>query len=466
MKLLELFAGSRSVGKEAEKLGIEVFSVDKFITENIDFVGGVEEITKEFILEKLGTPDIIWASPVCSVWSKIGWHLFWDAKKYSETNKFFPIHPFASESVEMVRKTIEIFSWFPSAIFFMENPEGFLSKHPVINNFVHHNLHTNLHRHTVTYCQYGDTVRKPTHIWTNCINWQPRKTCRNGDNCHILNPRKTDFGTKGKPKKERSKIPAELCKEILENAMQKLFPAVTVNNDFNGHGKIILNDDLRNYPGNKGSFGVYHNIINHIPVHKIYIEPFLGSGAIMRYKKPAQTNWGNDIDENIISKWREVSAAQIKLTVMPALKLLSTVTADRDTFVYIDAPYLKHTRRSRRNIYKYEMNERQHRELLFLVLTANFNCMISHYPCSLYDEMLKDWNKVEFEVMTHTGKRTEAIYMNYPIPTKLHDYRYIGKDCWDRQRIHRKIDRWANRLKTLPELERNAILDKFNIFDK
>jgi len=38
MKLLELFAGSRSVGKEAEKLGMEVFSVDVKDFENIDLI--------------------------------------------------------------------------------------------------------------------------------------------------------------------------------------------------------------------------------------------------------------------------------------------------------------------------------------------------------------------------------------------------------------------------------------------
>ena len=42
MKLLELFAGSRSVGKEAEKLGIDVFSVDWTDYENINLVKDIE----------------------------------------------------------------------------------------------------------------------------------------------------------------------------------------------------------------------------------------------------------------------------------------------------------------------------------------------------------------------------------------------------------------------------------------
>lgn len=73
-KLLELFAGSRSVGKEAEKLGFEVYSVDKFINENMSCICDIQELTKDFITDNFGTPDIIWGSPVCSAWSKVGWH--------------------------------------------------------------------------------------------------------------------------------------------------------------------------------------------------------------------------------------------------------------------------------------------------------------------------------------------------------------------------------------------------------
>jgi hypothetical protein len=38
-------------------------------------------------------------------------------------------------------------------------------------------------RHTITYCQYGDTRMKPTDIWTNVGWWQPKTACNNGDTC-------------------------------------------------------------------------------------------------------------------------------------------------------------------------------------------------------------------------------------------------------------------------------------------
>lgn len=223
-RVLELFAGSRSIGKQAETMGMQVLSVDKFVAEG-NILMGVEEITKEWIIAELGgEPDIIWGSPVCSAWSKTGWFHYWDTQIYKLTNSFIAKKPFANESIEMVRKTIEIFSWFPNAIFFMENPEGMLQMHPVINYFKVYGLP--VRKTTVTYCRYGDTIRKPTQIWNNCMNWQPIPICNNGDKCHTYSPRCSMKGIyEKKGNYERSKIPDLLCKEILFAAQggEKLF---------------------------------------------------------------------------------------------------------------------------------------------------------------------------------------------------------------------------------------------------
>jgi hypothetical protein len=99
----------------------------------------------------LGTPDIIVASPTCSVWSKTGWFNYWDTTIYRNSGVFHPKKPYANESIEMVRKTIEVFSWFPEAVFFMENPEGMLYLHPVIGKFVDYGLSNHLRRETNTH---------------------------------------------------------------------------------------------------------------------------------------------------------------------------------------------------------------------------------------------------------------------------------------------------------------------------
>ena len=55
------------------------------------------------------------------------------------------------------------------------------------------------------------------------------------------------------------------------------------------------------YFGGKNGDGVYQKIINRIPQHKVYLEPFLGGGAIMKRKRPADINIGMDRDEEALS---------------------------------------------------------------------------------------------------------------------------------------------------------------------
>jgi len=70
MKVLELFAGTRSIGKAFEERGHEVFSIewDKRF-EDISLYKDVLQVTPAEILEKFGKPDVIWASPDCTTYS-------------------------------------------------------------------------------------------------------------------------------------------------------------------------------------------------------------------------------------------------------------------------------------------------------------------------------------------------------------------------------------------------------------
>jgi len=54
---------------------------------------------------------------------------------------------------------------------------------------------------------------------------------------------------------------------------------------------------------------------------------------------------------------------------------------------------------------------------------------------------------------------TEYLWCNYPAPTALHDYRYLGKDFRERERerIKRMTARWVNRLQAMPLLQRQAL---------
>lgn len=73
MKVLELFAGTRSIGKAFEARGHEVFSVEwdkKF--ENINLYADIGQLTAQEVLEKFGHPDVCWASFDCSSYSVAG----------------------------------------------------------------------------------------------------------------------------------------------------------------------------------------------------------------------------------------------------------------------------------------------------------------------------------------------------------------------------------------------------------
>jgi site-specific DNA-cytosine methylase len=204
MKILELFAGSRSIGKEAEKLNFNVFSSDINNFDRIDYVVNI----LEFDYTKVPfNPDVIWASPPCTGFSVAALGHHWTGGK----NAYIPKTDTAKLGIELAKKTIEIINYYNPKYFFIENPRGLLRKMDFMNNFV---------RHTVTYCQYGDNRMKPTDIWTNSNIWTPRKPCKNGDSCHISAPRGSRTGTQGlKGAYERSKIPELLCKEILKSCI-------------------------------------------------------------------------------------------------------------------------------------------------------------------------------------------------------------------------------------------------------
>lgn len=204
MKILELFAGSRSIGKVADRLAFDVYSSD------IEQFGGIDYVIDimEFDVTKIPfVPDIIWASCPCTAFSVAAIGKNWT----KDGDNYLPKNPRAEFGLKLVQKTLEIIEHFNPTYFFIENPRGMLRKMPIM---------ADLPRQGVTYCQYGDTRMKPTDIWTNSTKWIPRPMCKNGDPCHVAAPRGSKTGTQGlKGAYERSKIPEELCFEILKSCI-------------------------------------------------------------------------------------------------------------------------------------------------------------------------------------------------------------------------------------------------------
>ena len=221
------------------------------------------------------------------------------------------------------------------------------------------------------------------------------------------------------------------------------------------------------YPGGKAGSGTYQKIINQIPPHQTYVEPFLGGGAIMLSKKPAACSIGIDADPAVVYIWQHQTTIPNLLTFQgDGIRWLEEADLPGNTFIYCDPPYLFDTRKSKNQLYLFELgDDERHTQLLNALLKLNCMVMISGYYSELYNTLLKDWRTINFEAVTRGGTMaTEYLWMNYPQPFELHDYRYLGDDFRDRERIKRKINRWKNRLRKMDTLERMAMLAAIDEF--
>ena len=246
------------------------------------------------------------------------------------------------------------------------------------------------------------------------------------------------------------------------------------------------------YPG--GKWRISEWIISQLPVHKVYCEPYFGSGGVFFNKAPAYIETINDINGDIVNLFRVIRerpkdlAAVLELTpwardeyrackepaadelerarrtlvrhhqsfgttnsglntwrnsqtyngprcaaqwnelpetVMRICDRLKTAQIenvdaltlierynDPDTLLYLDPPYLQGLRK--RNMYKCEMTDKQHVELLELIKSSKSKICLSAYDNALYNEQLKGWYTSEKPTTAQMGKRRiEKLYMNY-----------------------------------------------------
>lgn len=219
MKAIELFAGTRSISKGFERAGIRSYTVEYDRQHpNIDWYADINTITAHDLVQRFGVPDVLWASPPCQSYSiaSISRHRYKDENGY-----LFPKSDFAKASDRLLIHTLGIIEDLtklnPNLIWFIENPRGGMRKSWIMSTL-------NDKRHTITYCQYGDSRMKPTDIWTNHPDPKFKPMCHNGDPCHVRAPRGAKTGTQGLDGAvERSRIPdgfcdhiAKICKEAME----------------------------------------------------------------------------------------------------------------------------------------------------------------------------------------------------------------------------------------------------------
>lgn len=248
------------------------------------------------------------------------------------------------------------------------------------------------------------------------------------------------------------------------------------------------------YPGAKNRLAPW--ICSYIPEHKVYLEPFAGSLAVLFNKPKVHIETVNDMHDEVVNYFRMLRDSKeelqrlIKLTPysrseyekayedtndnierarrfcvrcwmgfgnsnlykngfksgqqthspnpakawaelpetmelaterlkgvqiekLPATELIKRYDT-QDVFIYADPPYLHGTRKN--YLYKYEMSDKEHKELLQILVAHPGKVLLSGYDNNLYNNMLVGWKKVQKKTRAEKGlARTETLWMNYEL---------------------------------------------------
>lgn len=160
MKILELFSGTRSVGKCCDALGWESISVDLLLPADhqIDIM---EFDYKQYDKDEF---DIIWASPPCVAYSRL--QNCWLGRKKKDGIIYTKeiMENDMKEGDKLVMKALEIIEYFNPVLWFIENPAtGKLKDREFMKDIPFYD---------VDYCKYSDWgYKKKTRIWTNKKDW-------------------------------------------------------------------------------------------------------------------------------------------------------------------------------------------------------------------------------------------------------------------------------------------------------
>ena len=206
MNVLELFSGTRSVGKVCDQLGWDSVSVDLLLPADhqVDIMAfDYKQYPKDHF-------DIVWGSPPCVNYSKLqdAWlgrirkGVLYDKKEQDREMK---------AADKLVLKTFEIIEYFNPEYWFIENPQtGRLKDRDIMKD---------KSSYDVDYCMYSDWgYRKRTRIWTNKKDWNNLKCDKKCGNMigtlHKNNLGNTERKQKTKGKsltlKEAYRVPEDL----------------------------------------------------------------------------------------------------------------------------------------------------------------------------------------------------------------------------------------------------------------
>lgn len=214
------------------------------------------------------------------------------------------------------------------------------------------------------------------------------------------------------------------------------------------------------YPGGKGQAGHAAWIVDRLPTHAYYCEPFAGKAAVFRYKPPALRSLLIDRDAAVIAWHRRRAWPATDVRQLDALNWIFAAAErlDDDWLLYVDPPFVLSTRTKQR-IYRFELDDAAHERLLLELCDSAARVAVSGYPSPLYNDLLSHWWCDSREVMTRGGLRLECLWTNYnPARVRRDPPPRPGANWRERQRIARKVARQTRLFGALPDYEQDAIL--------
>lgn len=114
----------------------------------------------------------------------------------------------------------------------------------------------------------------------------------------------------------------------------------------------------------------------------------------------------------------------VQIDNRPAIELIPRFDFE-NVLVYCDPPYMLETRHGKQ--YRCEMTDREHEELLEILVAHKGKVLISGYDTELYKNMLSGWNRYETTAYSQIcSKKKEVLWMNYEPPKKQMTFEDYG----------------------------------------
>jgi DNA adenine methylase len=110
----------------------------------------------------------------------------------------------------------------------------------------------------------------------------------------------------------------------------------------------------------------------------------------------------------------------VQIEHMDALRIIERYDSS-DVLMYLDPPYVMSSRKGGK-LYRHEMDDSMHSEMLQLIKKSRAKIVLSGYDSELYNTILLGWHKSKTMSQTTSAQMAEeTIWMNYDPPFRQID---------------------------------------------